>query len=91
MTKRIFVEPVEARSEMIDVLVHPIDGPLRAWGSFWSYDAFTCRMIMDGVIRATGEVDTTPERSVGPEAFVQQRRVSKPRPRMRIHNPPTVR
>lgn len=89
MSKRIFVEPVESREEMIDVLTHPIDGVLRAHGCFWTYDSFTCQMLMDGVIRDTGEVDTGPQKSPGPEALMQQRRVAKSRPRMRTHNPPT--
>jgi len=92
MTKRIFIEPVEGHEDIIDVLEHPIDGVLKAHGTFWSYDAFTCQMLVDGVIRATGEVDTTtPEKTIGPEAIMQQRRINKPRPKMRTHNPPIAR
>jgi hypothetical protein len=90
MPRLICVAPVEGREEMIDVLEHPIDGRLKGWGSIWTYDAFTCKMIMDGVIYDTGEEVAQTSKSVGPESIMQQRRVSKTRPRMRIHNPPTV-
>jgi hypothetical protein len=92
MSKRIFVMPVEGREEIIDNVGcgHPIDGVLREHGSFWTYDSYTCQMLMDGVIRDTGEVDTGLQpRSPGPEAIMQHRRVARSRPRMRIHNPPT--
>lgn len=32
-------------------LVHPLDGPLAAEGSLWTYDAFTERQIQAQVIR----------------------------------------
>ena len=32
-------------------LVHPIDGPLSADGSLWSYDAFTVQLLTAGTIR----------------------------------------
>jgi hypothetical protein len=91
MPKLICVVPAEGREELADVLSHPIDGPLRSYGSIWTYDAFTCQMLKDNAIRDTGEVVLQQSKQVGPEAIMQQRRVSKPRPKMRIHNPPTVR
>jgi hypothetical protein len=91
MPKLICVVPFEGREEMVDVLRHPIDGFLKSYGSIWTYDAFTCQMIKDKVVRDTGEEVPQQSKPVGPEAIMQQRRVSKPRPRMRIHNPPTMR
>lgn len=32
-------------------LVHPVDGPLAAEGSTWSYDSFTIRRLDESVIR----------------------------------------
>jgi len=84
----ICVVPFEGREEMADVLEHPIDGVLKAHGSYWTYDAFTCRMLQDNVVRDTGEPVPQTAKKSGPETLLQQRRITKSRPRMRTHNPP---
>ena len=48
MSERIAVLP--AAPAYVGVLKHPIDGPLKAEGSLWTYDGFTCRMLTDGAI-----------------------------------------
>lgn len=32
------------------VIRHPIDGPLKAEGSDWEVDGFTCRMLVDNAL-----------------------------------------
>lgn len=44
-------------------LKHPIDGPLKETGSLWTYDGFTCRMLVDGVIVREPSAQAPPAQS----------------------------
>lgn len=90
MPTRSFYIPAEGREEDMLRVRHPIDGEMRIYGAFWTDDSFTFALVRDGVIIPTGEIDPNPPRAVGPEAIMQHRRVSQPRKRMRIMNPPTM-
>lgn len=90
MTTRSFYIPAEGKEYVLNVS-HPIDGPMRIYGAFWTDDAFTFALIRDGLLVATGETDPNPPANAGPEAITQQRQVNSARKKMRIMNPPVIR
>lgn len=42
-------------TEVSLVLRHPIDGPLKAEGSDWEVDGFTCRMLVDRAVTSSAD------------------------------------
>src|SRR5512138_1890965 len=74
MTTKSWCEPVPGQEKIAIGLQHPIDGPMKSYGAWWTDDAFTARMIVDGVVRRMPAKGVTTVKSVGPEAMLSNRR-----------------
>ena len=93
MSTRHYYVPAEGREQDAcqPGLAHPIDGPMRLYGAFWTDDAYTFCLVRDEVLVMTEEEDPNPPKEYGPDAMVQHRRVNVQRPKMRIMSAPKSR
>ena len=68
---KLFVKAAPGYESTIDSVPHghPIDGPLRKDGAYWTADHFTFRMRDDGVIIVDDSVQPLASPSTGPESL----------------------
>lgn len=59
---------------------HPADGPLKASGSEWTYDGFTCRMLSDGAVTDQAPSSAAPAAPAAPAASPAPAASSTPAP-----------